>query len=396
MSWRGVLGGVFILINNAVWAQADFSFGQLFEKNSSSFDSIIDRKKDYRLQIAYTQIDRDPNGVPTTRTYTFDADKYYYYGASTIKFPAAVFCLEKFNKLAKYDVSLSDSFDIKNTACANLTDEKLWKNKSPRNFAFLLKNLLIVSDNNAFNPIYDFVTPIGFMKRFEELGFKNAFISKRFAPCDVTENQRSNALSFFDDFGHVKMEQLALDLDFGSSYTGKLSPLVGRYHLAGKLVKRPFDFSDYNYVRLSDLHQLMQWVIFEDNSKLKLRSSDFLFLKTTLSQYPRSLGMIDFDEKKMPDSYMKFFWRADSSQTEIPPRFRLYNKVGQAYGFLTDCMYFKDEVNGLEFFLSASIYVNKNETLNDGKYEYETTGFPFLQNLFAAIYNEEVGRRFGR
>jgi hypothetical protein len=39
---------------------------------------------------------------------------------------------------------------------------------------FYLKTLLIVSDNNAFNPIYDFVTPIGFMKRFEELGFKDA------------------------------------------------------------------------------------------------------------------------------------------------------------------------------------------------------------------------------
>jgi hypothetical protein len=93
---------------------------------------------------------------------------------------------------------------------------------------------------------------------------------------------------------------------------------------------------------------------------------------------------------------MKFFWRLDSGQYVIPERFKIYNKVGQAYGFLTDCMYFKDEVNDVEFLLSASIYVNKNETLNDGKYEYETTGFPFLQNLFAAIYNEEVGRRFGR
>lgn len=398
MSLRCFWGAFLILTNCVAWAQSDFSFESLFEKNAGSFDSIIDRKKEYRLQIAYTKIDRTRCGEPITKTYTLDTDKYYYYAASTIKFPAAVFCLENFNRLSAYGygVSLSDSFDIENTACSSLTAENLWKNKSPRNFAFLLKNLLVISDNNAFNPIYDLVTPIEFAQRFEELGFKNAVISKRFANCNMAENKCTNAISFFDEAGAVKMKQLSNNLDFENRYSGKLSPHVGRAHLAGKMEKRPFDFSDYNYVRLSDLHQLMQWVIFEDSSKLKLRSSDFLFLKNTLSEYPRSLGLKDFDETKMPDSYMKYFWRADSNQTVIPPRFHLYNKVGQAYGFLTDCMYFKDDENGVEFFLSASIYVNKNETLNDGKYEYASVGFPFLENLFAAIYNWEVERRFER
>lgn len=393
MSYRFFLGCFLIFINSTLWAQASFSFEQLFEKNAGSFDSIIDRKKEYRVQIAYTQIDQTSNGEPIKKTYTFDTDKYYYYAASVVKFPAAVFCLEKFNRLSKYGISLFDSFDINNTACASLTNENLWKNKSPQNFSFLLKNLLVISDNNAFNPIYDFVTPIEFAQRFEELNFKHAVICRRFAKCDMTANSKVNAISFFDAFCNVKMEQLAMNFDFVNSYSGRLSPHVGRAYLAEKLEKRPFDFSDYNYVSLSDLHRLMQWVIFEDSAQLKLRSSDFSFLKNTLSEYPRSLGLKDFDETKMPDSYMKYFWRADSNQTVIPPRFHLYNKVGQAYGFLTDCMYFKDDENGVEFFLTASIYVNKNETLNDGKYEYSSIGFPFLENIFAAIYNWEVERR---
>lgn len=394
--WRGFLL-IFLLCDvQNIHAQVDFSFDDLFKKYASSFDSIIDQKKDYRVQIAYTQIDRNSSGVPTTKSYTFDADKYYYYCASTIKLPATIFCLEKFNKLSKYGVSILDSFDIKNTACANLSLDNLWLKKSPRNFSCLLKNLLIISDNNAFNPIYDFVTPIGFIKRFDELGFKDAVIAKRFAKCDLDENQRANSISFFDENGVLKMEQASFNLAFLNRYSGSLKPFVGKSYLDNGLVKKPFDFTNSNYIRLSDLHQLMQWVILDDSSKLKLRSSDFLFLKNTLHQYPRTLALADFEEKKYPDNYMKFFWRLDSGQYVIPERFKIYNKVGQAYGFLTDCMYFKDEVNDVEFLLSASIYVNKNETLNDGKYEYETTGFPFLQNLFAAIYNEEVGRRFGR
>jgi hypothetical protein len=237
------------------------------------------------------------------------------------------------------------------------------------------------------------VTPIEFAQRFERLRFKDAVVCRRFAKCDLAENSKANGITFFDESGSIKMEQMAMNFDFVHAYAGKLNSRVGRGFLDGKLKQHPFDFSDYNYVRLSDLHQLMQWVVFEDSTQLKLRSSDFLFLKNTLSQYPRSLSMTDFDEKKYPDSYMKYFWRADSSQTVIPSRFHLYNKVGQAYGFLSDCMYFKDIENGIEFFLTASIYVNKNETLNDGKYEYASTGFPFLENIFAAIYNHEVERR---
>ena len=48
---------------------------------------------------------------------------------------------------------------------------------------------------------------------------------------------------------------------------------------------------------------------------------------------------------------------------------------------LTDVSYTADFSNNVEYMLAATIYVNSDNILNDNKYEYETIGYPFLQQL---------------
>jgi len=62
-----------------------------------------------------------------------------------------------------------------------------------------------------------------------------------------------------------------------------------------------------------------------------------------------------------------------------------------SYGFSIDIAYIIDIENNIEFFLSALIYTNNNNTINDGKYEYYT-GFAFLKNLSLSVYNYELKR----
>jgi hypothetical protein len=76
----------------------------------------------------------------------------------------------------------------------------------------------------------------------------------------------------------------------------------------------------------------------------------------------------------------------------IPANIRIFNKIGSAYGFLTDAAYIVDYQEGIEFILAATVYTNANETFNDGNYEYETIGFPFLHDLGQAIYEVESRR----
>jgi sporulation protein YlmC with PRC-barrel domain len=72
------------------------------------------------------------------------------------------------------------------------------------------------------------------------------------------------------------------------------------------------------------------------------------------------------------------------------PEVRIYNKVGSAYGTLTDVAFIQNEKEGIEFFLAATILVNQNQIFNDDLYEYDTVGIPFLAALGEAIYTYEL------
>lgn len=71
---------------------------------------------------------------------------------------------------------------------------------------------------------------------------------------------------------------------------------------------------------------------------------------------------------------------------------RVFNKTGWSYGFLTDVAYIVDFKNKIEFMLSGNIYVNSDGILNDDKYEYEETGYPFFKEMGNIIYQYELKR----
>jgi len=91
------------------------------------------------------------------------------------------------------------------------------------------------------------------------------------------------------------------------------------------------------------------------------------------------------------DSYVKYFLFGDSHEP-IKNKIRIFDKVGLAYGYLTDVAYIVDFENNVEFMLSAVILVNKDKIFNDDVYEYDEIGKPFLANLGRAIYNYELKR----
>src|SRR5262245_15464793 len=64
------------------------------------FDSILRRKDELKVQIIYTQIDRDRNNKPSFKDFYFNvSDTAYYYPASTVKLPAAILALQKLHEL---------------------------------------------------------------------------------------------------------------------------------------------------------------------------------------------------------------------------------------------------------------------------------------------------------
>ena len=82
-----------------------------------------------------------------------------------------------------------------------------------------------------------------------------------------------------------------------------------------------------------------------------------------------------------------------SGKGQIPPHIKIFNKPGDAYGFLLDISYIVDTVNKVEFMVSAVIYCNEDGILNDSQYDYDKVGYPFYKNLGQLIYHYELKRK---
>lgn len=170
---------------------------------------------------------------------------------------------------------------------------------------------------------------------------------------------------------------------------------MGRGYLnGGKLVNEPFDFSAKNRFSLTDLLSVLQSLVFPeivpDRQRFNLKEDDYLFLYRQMSLLPREFSIPQY-QRNYPDRYVKFLLFGGKGQV-TNPSLRIFNKVGDAYGFLQDVAYIADFESGGEFMLSASIYCNSNGVFNDENYEYEKVGFPFLKHLGEVIYQHEQQR----
>jgi hypothetical protein len=93
--------------------------------------------------------------------------------------------------------------------------------------------------------------------------------------------------------------------------------------------------------------------------------------------------------KQYPDNYYKYAIIGNNNELASSGRYRTFSKIGIAYGFVTESAYIVDFVNQKDFMFSVSLYVNADETLNDGTYEYEKIARPFIAN-FTRIIQEKL------
>jgi len=77
----------------------------------------------------------------------------------------------------------------------------------------------------------------------------------------------------------------------------------------------------------------------------------------------------------------------------IDPNIRIFNKVGDSYGYNIDNAYIVDFKNKVEFILTAVVQSNDSQIYNTNVYEYKTVTHPFMKNLGQVIYQYELQRK---
>jgi len=365
---------------------------ELLNKNKTELDSVTDSPSKYKLQIIYTQINRDEDNNPFFTSYKFNVDKNkYFYPASTVKFPAALLALEKLNPLS-FIINRDTKYYI-DSKYYNNVDSLGNVTKNYFSIAEDVKRIFLVSDNDAFNHLYEF---LGQKELNEGLWIKRYSDAKLIHRLSFSFNNQQNRSTFRLKFEKDDQELFSSPDQINPvQYKNYLKDLYqGKgYYSSGELINEPMDFTYRNYLSLEVLQEMLIAFLFPDHVPVEMtfdiNKDDREFTLKCMSMFPVESEMKEYqDTVHYPNNYVKFFYTKEMKKKNI----RIFNKVGGAYGYLIDNAYIVDFDNGVEFLLSAVICVNEDGIFNDDKYEYDSIGLPFLEKLGKVIYNFELER----
>jgi len=375
----------------------DSFLAQLFSKNQNVvFQQVLKDPETYRLQIIYTEINRDRHNKPSLKNYYYNFDPDLYFNpASTVKLPLAVLSLEKLNQMKIKDVNKEtpQQFDSSYEKQVKLYKDTSSENQLP-SIAQFIRKALLVSDNDAYNRMYQFLGQQFINRNLHDKGYKTIRITRQFMGFTPEQNRHTNQIRFIKDDGNLVYLQPAAYNTDSFYYPSPIKIGKAHYDRNDSLVNEPIDFTFANYLSLKDLQQILQSVIFPSSlpktQRFKISEDDYQFLYRYLSQFPSETSYPKYDTAKFYDSYVKFYFKKGSHH--LPADVRIFNKVGWAYGFMTDVSYVADFKSNIEFMLTATVYVNSDGILNDDKYDYDSIGYPFFYELGQTIYDYELQR----
>jgi hypothetical protein len=260
--------------------------------------------------------------------------------------------------------------------------------------AHYIKKILLVSDNDAFNRLYEFLGQEYINDRLHQMGYDSVQILHRLNVFLTEEqNRQTNPVDFYDTNSKIIYSKPGVRSNL--IYANRDTKLGKGFMRGDQLVNESFDFSRKNRLPLKDLHSILKSVIFPESVKPKQRfnlsTQDRELLLKYMSMVPRE-STFPFYDSSYHDNYVKFLFYG-AEKTGFDPDIRSFNKPGDAYGFLVDAAYIADFKNNIEFMLSAVIYCNSDGIFNDDHYDYDKVGLPFMKNLGRVIYDHELKRK---
>ncbi len=366
------------------------------------FGDVIRRADELRLKIELAVVTPDGDGVPTLERHSFDAGPEYFYPASSVKTCAAIAAALRLRE-TEATVSgglpyglltplrfhpLFEGESIEEEDATNLDGGTL-------NLGHAMRKVFLVSDNVAFNHLYEFAG--------------NAYLNRAMGSAGLDSTRIFHRLSEFrspeDQLRTPRIEILAAGASATSlparvaspdeSNDGMTGVMVGEhYYRGGSYFDAPMSFGRKNYMSLRDLQDMHIMLLRPDvripgrgpGQGFPLKTADREFIRAAMAGTPGASANPVYAREDYPDDYSKFLapgvWKVlPRSGTTIR------DKVGRAYGFSITNSEVVDERTGRSYFLAATLYTNPNATLNDDDYDYD------LADQFMADLGETVTRR---
>jgi len=387
-------------------------FGQVANTSSASrilqnvldslenkYPKLIENPEKYRFKIVFTEIKRTKDKVNLETVGFRMEEKEYLYPASIVKLPTILIGLEEYNKIHKmrsrvtYETLIK--FNKEKGCMPTAFSVKIGNKLEYYTLDLFTKQMLGISDNDAYNRMYDFVGQQQLNRRLKELNFQNGKIIRKFVlNCSLDQNRISDSYVFlgrrnewlYNRRGITNPDTILTDSTYkiGKAYEG----------LDKKIVPRPFDFSRQNNLELVDLHKTLNGIVFPKSEfahTFDITEDQRKYVLQNLGKYPAEFAL-DFNPKDFPATYKKYlFFGKDTNMNytnDSLSRFRSFNVVGLSFGCAIDAAYIVDLDAGKEFVLTVGIYTNEDEVINDAKYDYETLAYPLMKDIGRLIMNQ--------
>jgi Beta-lactamase enzyme family len=382
-------------VNNT---KTDAFLEKMLVSNPQLFSQVLDNKTQWNVQVIYTQIDRGANGIPALKNYYFNVNPAnYFYPASTVKFPVSILALQRLNELKEKGINRNTTMI---TEAATPSQTAVYNDPTTPDgrptIAQYIKKIMMVSDNDAYNRLYEFLGQDYINNELHKKGYGDVQLLHRLeVSLPAEENRKTNPLKFLDASGAILYEQPMQNA--AATYVKRNDSMGTAFIRNGQLINGAMDFSQKNRISLEDMHTILISLVFPNKvpakQRFNLTEADRDFLLKYMSQLPTESTFPPYsdDTARYHAAGGKYFIFG-AEKGSYPKHIRIFNKTGGAYGQLLDVAYVVDYARKVEFFLSAVIYCNSDGVLNDDKYDYNTIGRPFLKNLGQVIYDYESQR----
>ncbi len=330
-------------------------------QSDTLLQKVLSESDKYQWQCQFSYLD----GSRWHKVFIGDSIQYFY-PASTVKLPLALLALEKLNEL-----------NIPLQAHYKTQGENDWQT-----FEQDLEDIFVLSGNESYNRLFDFLGGRDKInKRIHEL-YINAIIQHKLAINRAYTSKVRNT--------KVKVNQEIIKIKYPKSNPISALKNIGvhkgiGYIEKGKIKSVPMDFTNKNYLPIPTLQEILQRLVYPDyfskEKRFNITEEQRSKVLHWMQVFPKEIGK---DSIKYPDNYVKFFLFGETPIIERND-WQIFNKIGMAYGTLTDNAWIYNKVTKENFFLTSTILVNQNQIFNDNQYEYETIGIPFLHRLSWAI-----------
>jgi len=390
----------------------------------------------YRLQIRLTEIKRRNKQPILLTNDSYRADAEYFYPASTVKLPVAVMALEFLQQhgidanspMYSAPAWLGDKsrgVAIEHSAVNTDVKERTPSSIVEPSVADDVRRILLVSDNDSYNRLYELLGPTYINQRLQNLGFTPSQIRHRLErQLTMQQNHQLPAITFANQQRQVLLHRPARQDEL--TPLRDTTPVGDAYWWQQQLVREPLDFASRNQWTLTSIHQLTLMLAGAIPNPFRLTAPQQQLIdyyrqvtpvqllehlksatdvtrrnedpQASVEQFavstsaPANNLMVEKPASKnalqsqiaswlmpalqQPASAMKFLYYG--GQRTPDPELVVRNKVGDAYGFYLDSAWFCDLRSGSEFVLTAVIYANSDGVLGDNSYDDQSLAMPFL------------------